>query len=372
MDVYERLARFLDTLPAGFPRTADDADLRLLRHLFSPDEAELAMTLTLLPEPARVVARRAKQPVDEIAPKLEEMARKGLILSYHRPKAAPEYQAVHAVVGFWEFQVGRMDQELIDVAEAYIAQIEPEFWRNSAQLRTIPVGESISADLEVMAYEQAEALVRDQRQIRVNPCICRQEKEMVGEGCGKPVEACLSFGDAVDYYERLGVGRRIDQEEALAILTQAEEAGLILQPSLSQKAGFICCCCGDCCGVLTVAKRHPRPADILVSTFFAKVDPELCGACGDCEFRCQMEAIAVKEDYAVVDLARCIGCGLCVSGCPDEAVQLVRKPPEEQPAIPRNSLSLYTDMLQRRGVADKGDMLRWVVRSRVDRLLSRF
>ncbi|HIP73075.1 MAG TPA: 4Fe-4S ferredoxin, partial [Anaerolineae bacterium] len=63
------------------------------------------------------------------------------------------------------------------------------------------MGESIDAQMEVMVYEQAEVIVRAQENIVVAPCICRQERQMVGEGCGKPLETCLSFGTAADFYQ---------------------------------------------------------------------------------------------------------------------------------------------------------------------------
>ena len=58
-DVYRRLAKHLDNLPGGFPPTESGVELRILRRLFTPEEAELAMRLTLIPEEAPVVARRA-------------------------------------------------------------------------------------------------------------------------------------------------------------------------------------------------------------------------------------------------------------------------------------------------------------------------
>ena len=41
MDVYERLARKLDGLPNGFPRTEIGVELKLLRKIFHPEEAEV-------------------------------------------------------------------------------------------------------------------------------------------------------------------------------------------------------------------------------------------------------------------------------------------------------------------------------------------
>ena len=58
-EIYERLARHLDNLPGGFPPTDSGVEMRILRRLFTPEEARLALYLTLLAEEPRVVARRA-------------------------------------------------------------------------------------------------------------------------------------------------------------------------------------------------------------------------------------------------------------------------------------------------------------------------
>lgn len=371
MDTYEKLAVFLDRLPGGFYRTESGVEMRILKRIFSEKDAELAMHLTLIAEDARVIARRAGISVEEAERRLESMARRGLIFSFVPSDGLPRYMATHFAVGFYEYQVGTMDEGLAHDADKYLVQIPPEEWEEAPQIRTIPVGESIPAQLEVISYEQGEALLERHSRFRVSPCICRKKNQLLGKGCDKPLETCLTMGSAADYYERNGIGRAITKEEAQALLHEANEAGLVLQPSNTQEAGFICACCGDCCGVLQLAKRHPQPASVLISNFFARVDTELCSACGDCEFRCQMEAIGVDNGYAEVDLVRCIGCGLCVSTCPEEAVTLVEKPRHERAAIPKDDEELYIDMLRARGLVTTPGLVGMVVRSKVDRVLSK-
>ena len=369
-DIYQQLANHLDNLPAGYPTTESGVELRILRRLFTPDEAELATHLTVMPEEARVVARRAHLPVAAVAEQLQKMERKGLIYSHHPKSGSPKYSAAPFVIGIWEFQVGRLTPELVYDFEEYAPHLM-KIWEKTPQLRTVPVGESIDTQMEVMIYEQAEEIVRSHTKITVAPCICRQERETVGEGCGKPLETCLSFGSAADYYQRNGLGRPISQEEALGILTLANEAGLVLQPGNSQQASFICCCCGDCCGVLRNLKKHPQPASVLASAFFAWVDEELCIACTDCELRCQMDAVTVDLHVAEVDLDRCIGCGLCVTTCDMEAMRLVRKPEADQPVVPTNSVMTHLQLGRARGKIKSSDMVMLAIRSKVDRLLAR-
>ena len=53
---YKKLAIRLNSLPNGFPPVQDGAEIRLLRKLFTPGEAELAATLHLTPEtPQKIV-----------------------------------------------------------------------------------------------------------------------------------------------------------------------------------------------------------------------------------------------------------------------------------------------------------------------------
>jgi ferredoxin len=350
-DVYQHLARHLDNLPGGYPTTESGVELRILRRLFTEEEAALAVNLIFAFEPAEVIAERTERDVEEVAGQLEAMAKKGLI--FRRYKAGvPLYIASQLVVGIWEYHVNDLDPELIRDFNEYLPHLlQPEVWREVPQLRTIPVEESITVEHEIMAYEQAETLVREREdRIAVAPCICRREHQMIGEGCDKPVEICLVFGTGADYYVENGLGRYIDVDEALGLLQLAEETGLVLQPSNSKRAVNICCCCGCCCQVMQLFKRHPKPASLVSSPFIIASDPDICVGCGDCVTRCQMDALSLVGDVSVPDLDRCIGCGLCVTTCTSGSLYLVRKPEEEQAKIPTSLARTYIMLAKARGV----------------------
>jgi ferredoxin len=199
-----------------------------------------------------------------------------------------------------------------------------------------------------MPYEEARGIVAGQDKIIVAPCICRREHKMMGSGCDRPLEACLVFGPGARYYEENGLGRPIDQQEALDILDQAEKAGLVLQPSNTQKVTNICTCCGCCCQVLINLKKLPEPANHAAANYFATIDPELCIGCGTCIDRCQMEAIEMDEQSATILRKRCIGCGLCVTTCPEEALRLQRKPEAERSTPPPDRMERFRRITQER------------------------
>lgn len=370
-DVYKQLASFLDDLPAGFPTTDSGVELRILRRLFTPEEAELFLHLTLLPEPPRVIAYRAHQPVAETRRRLQEMERKGLIYAVHEGGQEAQYMAIHWAIGMYEFQVNRLDAELVRDLEEYMPTwFDQSAWDKVPQLRTIPIGESISAQTEVMPYERAEVLVRAHDRLAVAPCICRKERHLAGEGCDRPLETCLVMGTAASYYVQTGKGRPIDQAEAMAILAQCEREALVLQPGNARDAANICACCGCCCGVLRNIKRYPRPAAMVGSAFLAALNAETCSGCGTCETRCQMQAIHLGDGRAVLDEDCCIGCGLCVTTCPTQSLSLRRKPAAEQPYLPKDVIDTNVKLGQARGKLTTAGLMRMVARSKVDRLLA--
>jgi len=340
-----------------------------LRKLFTPEEAELFMHLTLIGEEPRVIAHRAKQPLEVVSQRLEQMEKKGLVFAVHRPGKAPEYTAQQFAVGFWEGQVNQLDRELVEAVGEYIPiALDLDLWRKAPQLRTIPIGESIPIRTEALPYERAEEIVRNQSTIAITNCICRQEMHIAGHGCTKPIETCMSFATAADSYIRNGKGRRISQAEALAILELADEAGLVLQPGNAKEPLFICACCGCCCGVLRNVRLHPQPANIVSSAYIAEHDPQVCSGCGTCVERCQMEAITLPDGTAELNQQRCIGCGLCVSTCTTGALTLVRKPESEQPFIPKDIVATTLQLAQARGKMGKRELAGLLLKSKADRL----
>lgn len=341
--VYESLAAHLDRLPSGFPRTPTGVELRILRRLFTPEEAALAQCLAMKPEPAATIAARASESVEELAPRLEAMSRKGLIF---RIRKGPEtrYMAAQFVIGIWEYHVNDLDPELIRDANEYLPYFFKESYQlKTPQLRTIPVSRALPSEQPIMAYEEARKIVLEQEKILVAPCICRKEQSIAGKGCDRPMESCLVFGIGARYYEDNGLGRVIDHEEALQILERAEKTGLVLQPSNAQKVVNICTCCGCCCQVLKNLKKLPKPAQYVSSNYFAAIDATRCTGCEECLERCQMNAIKVEERAAAILRDQCIGCGLCVTTCPEKALRLEAKSEQDRSIPPKH----YSDTLMK-------------------------
>jgi electron transport complex protein RnfB len=371
-DIYVKLADYLDQLPAGFPRTESGVELRVLKQLFSPENAMLAMHIALIPEEPRVIAYRAGIGVQEAERRLEEMDRKGLIYSIQQEDKSIRYRIQQFIVGFWEGQVDSLTPELVRDFEEYLPFfVNLDLWQKVPQLRTIPVEESISASTRILPYEQVRELISKYTEFSVVNCICRQEQRILGKGCDKPLETCLSFGRAAKRNIRINRGRSISRSEVFDILHQAEESGLVLQTANARDAFYICACCGCCCGVLRSLKKDPRPASRASSPFRATVNSDSCSGCGTCLDRCQMEAILLIDGKVNINPDRCIGCGLCVTTCPTGSLSLQRKPGSEQSYIPLSLTETYIKLGQARGKMGLLHLISLKIKSLRDRALSK-
>ncbi len=349
-EVYEKLAEHLDKLPAGFPRTENGVEIRILKHLFTEKEARIAMALNMRAEPVPAIAKRLQMAPEDLGPVLESMSRKGLIFRLRKKNNQPIYMAAQFVIGIWEYHVKDLTPELIRDFNEYVPYLL-DYWKEqkTKQLRVIPVSKSLSAQMTIMPYEEAETIIRSQSKIVVAPCICRKEHQMAGHGCDYPLEVCLTFGTGAFYYEENGLGRSISVDEALEILQKGIDAGLVLQPGNSKKPVNICMCCGCCCQILKNLKKMDQPAKLVNSSYFAQIDEQSCTACGVCADRCHMNAIDV-EDTAMVDLDLCIGCGVCVAGCEFEAISLQLKPEQQRWEPPENVFETYLNIARERGL----------------------
>lgn len=344
--VYKKLAEHLDKLPSGFPPTESGIELKILKKLFTVDEAEIATGLQMMPESAHTIARRLK--IDE--EKLDVMSKKGLIFRASKD-GKNYYMAAQFVIGIWEYHLNSLDEELIGYVNQYFPHFMEKSWNKhkTKQLRVIPVSEKINAEIKTINYDVAEEIIARQSKIVVSDCICRKEHKITGKECDYPMEVCLSFGSGAHYYEQNGLGRSVDKAEALEILGKGREAGLVLQPGNSKKPYNICMCCGCCCQVLSNLKKCEKPVEFVHSNYYAQVDPDECIACEVCIERCHMDAI-IMEETALVNTDRCIGCGVCVPKCPTDAMILIKKEESRLYEPPESTFETYMAMAEERGL----------------------
>lgn len=353
-DLYRRLQKHLDQQHVGFPSTKQGADLRLLQRLFTGDEAKLAMHLSYKPVPLAEVMRQAvaEFPEGQVERLLESLLQKGAI-GWKAKNGVDHWHLLALWLGMYEAQDGEPTPEFVADAGAYMQSLEYRmslFAIRPSQMRTIPINKSVTIEHHTATYDQIRPLIENAHgPFVVVKCTCRHNMAMKGESCARTTrqETCLAINDMAANVLRRKHGREITREEALTILEQNQEDGLVLQPANAQEPEFLCSCCGCCCGWLKIHKSLPRPAEYWTSSFFAEVTQDICSRCGECVSRCQVRAVKLPEDgAATVDLARCIGCGLCVVTCETSAIQLKKKASETIP--PRTKEDLDEKILENR------------------------
>jgi Na+-translocating ferredoxin:NAD+ oxidoreductase subunit B len=363
--IFRRLQQHLDRQAVGFPSTRSGADILLLKKLFSPDEAKLALQLSYKPATTKQITERA---APEFSPAqaeslLESMFTKGAI-GWKEQDGIIRWYLLPMVVGMYEGQDVARDPRFFAIAGAYMKTLNygKSFLAvNPSQMRTIPINKSVGTEHHVATYDQLRAIVEAARgPFVVLKCICRESMSLRRKPCAKTSrrETCMAFDDIAAAVLRRKHGREITRDEALTILRQNEDDGLVLQPANTQQPGFVCSCCGCCCGMLSVHKKLPHPVDFWTSNFQAEVSVGACSGCGKCERRCQVDAVTMTGPggTAKINLSRCIGCGLCVSTCPGGALRLRRKERETIP--PKNEDELYeTIMANKKGALGQLGML---------------
>jgi electron transport complex protein RnfB len=369
--VYRNLQKHLDGKTLGFPATKSGAEIKLLKHIFTPEEARLATYLSYKPLTAGQINETAgvmRLSLEDMEKMLDVMVKNGNIGRLEK-EGTNYYYNLPLVVGMYEGQLDRLTQEFIEDFNEYTATntFGLSFLGSKLpQMRTIPVGESITAKHNVTSYDHVTELINTtEGPIGIMECICRKNKSIMGEPCKQTsrLETCMTLGDWAKNFIMSGAAREISRGEALDIIRQNVAEGLVLQPSNSQKIEFICSCCGCCCGMLGVQKMLPKPVEFWAANYHSEVNPETCTGCATCVDICQVGAVSIDKSAGVarINLNRCIGCGNCVINCPSEAISLIKNEKETVP--PGNIESLFEiNAVDKKGMLGKIKLITKLVR----------
>jgi electron transport complex protein RnfB len=352
-EVYARLADVLNTLPNGFPRTEQGLEIKLLKKIFAPDEADLFCDLRLTWETAEQISQRAGRPLEGLEDRLKRMSERGLIQGVALGPSMI-FRMMPWAFGIYEMQNRRMDREMAQLAYDYWPHYLKGYQTQKPQgFQVIPVERNLPSRQEAMPYQQVSRLIENSKSFVVMDCICKKEKGLLGQACKHPLEVCMGFAPIPGAFDRSTTGRAISKEEALEILARCEEAGLVhITDNVQTGHFYLCNCCGCCCGVLQGINRVGLAAGLAVnSRYYAVIDPDLCTACGTCaEERCQVRAIEERDTFYEILPERCIGCGLCVSTCPSQAIALVPKRPQDFETPPVDQQAWFDQRGRARGV----------------------
>ena len=338
---HRRLAERLNRFPQGAPPT--ELLFRILRVLFTEEEAGLVALLPIRPFTAAHAARVWKRPEGACLAVLDRLADRGMMLDLERPDGTRLFVLPPPMAGFFEFSMMRVgngyDQKLLAELFHQYLNVEEEFVRalfagGETQLGRVFVNEGALPGnaIQVLDYERASEVIRTASHLAVGACYCRHKMAHLGKACDAPMDICMTFNGTAGSLIRHGIARRVEVQEGLDLLARAVEGNLVqFGENVRDRVGFICNCCGCCCEAMLAAKRFAVLNPIATTNFLPEVENGDCNGCGKCVEACPVEAMGLvsagdshqpKRKRARLDASICLGCGVCVRVCSRRALRL--------------------------------------------------
>lgn len=345
-----------------FPLT--DTFIEILKYYFDEEDANFikafkfkkSMTMDQLKEKLKNLTE------EEIDKKAARLAKKGFLFNQPSSKGLMVYRLLPIVaIGAFEYtfmpdlptdekkleglrelakNYDKLMEELADSIQERYDTLMPMFEQQPPIDRTIPlfenqdgktieVNKTIGAEEQVLPTQTVEEIIKKFDDIAVGNCFCRQYRQMLNEPCeiNAPMEVCFTFGKSARHVIQQGFGRKVSKEEALKIMNEVRDAGLVHKAfhnrsDITMIENSICNCCKCCCDTFNLWRMGATPM-VNSTNFLSQVDQDKCTGCGTCEEKCPTGAMSLNADSkAEVTEELCIGCGICAHFCPDSAISL--------------------------------------------------
>jgi Pyruvate/2-oxoacid:ferredoxin oxidoreductase delta subunit len=170
-------------------------------------------------------------------------------------------------------------------------------------------------------------LVQQAKVIAVDECVCRN----LWHNCDRPSRTCFKINTSAEAYAEGHKDSLITKDEAVTILTDAADQGLVtqLESCMPPYNYSICCCCRCCCVAMRLRYDHGIYNAMRSGCYVPEFDAEKCTDCGTCVNICPPKALR-SGSRPELDVDSCLGCGLCTQHCPSEAIVMANKRPVRQ------------------------------------------
>jgi len=371
---HKKLIRRLEAAQVGLPEP-EQIDSRkgweeILKILFSREEAWLVSKMPNMPSKIEAITKRTKLSPEELLPRLNALADKGIVMDLVNPRTGKAlYLVAPSVVGFIEFSLMRISdtipkKEMAQALDSYMhgdpTFAEEVFGTETVVGRTLVHETSLEDDQlpDILSWERSTELIKKARKIAVSNCYCRHKAEHLGKKCDSPLETCLTLNAGAHYIIERKFGREITREEAMKILEDSRASGLVqIADNVMNRPTYICNCCSCCCGQLQAINEYDLMA-VNPSNYQASVVSVDCRGCSRCARACPVGAIVMEPFTQAankkngllpkINTDRCIGCGICVSAC-DSNNAMKMETRETRPYVSKNSIERSIRMALEKG-----------------------
>ncbi|MDX2445908.1 MAG: hypothetical protein QNK29_01770, partial [Desulfobacterales bacterium] len=227
------------------------------------------------------------------------LARAGLLFNQPSSSGVMIYRLLPLVmIGLMEYKFMTQltgsdeERELAELFETLLAELKDEIQNNYDALkplfevapavdRTVATGKTddgkiiqkIKVDQSVdmpedfvLPSQTIEDIINKFDEIAVGYCFCRQRRSLLGDDCATsaPTLNCFTFGKSARHTVAQGFAKKITRAEALQIMKEAEEAGLVhkaFHPGSRETSleTSICNCCKDCCDTFGLWRNGTMP-----------------------------------------------------------------------------------------------------------------
>lgn len=367
---YKKAAQIINSA-GGTPYPITETLIDIVKHLVDEEYLDLIMAFRRKKSQTMEQLKESSNlSEEEILKIVQILAKKGLIFNQPNRHGVMVFRLMPFInVGVFEYTFMKeleINEENLELAQLFEKlgneskerlksnyEIALSFLKNMPPIdRTIPFRENketgneieiiVNKELDVpeqkiLPIRTVEELIDKFDDIAVGHCFCRHHKDLLNDPCKqtKLRENCFTFGKSARYTSEQGFSRMVSKEEALRIIKQSEQDGLVhkaFYPHFDMKRDetSICNCCTCCCG-------NAGGMTVNATNYISQFNHDLCIGCGTCIDHCYTNSIELNDEGKAELVGNyCIGCGVCAYFCPENAISLVenkrivRIPPQPQ------------------------------------------
>lgn len=231
---YEKFIQWLKSAPMSFQETEDM--VALIKARYTPEDAELLTDIPFKAQTIEELVEIKQMSVNDLQPRLDALARKGVVWKEFR-HGAWRYNLCDTFVVFYRtvYWGGGRNSEHYKMAPMLNKTFGPYFEQfahaRTRGLRSLPVETPVKDTRTFMPFENVLKVLDKQDYFCVGNCSCKAKHNLDPdhENCEHyPFEEnCVHFGDFARYMVENGHGRELSREECRDVLLRCADAGMV-------------------------------------------------------------------------------------------------------------------------------------------------